>query len=102
MASLAAIAVVREADLSDLLPLMRAYCDFYEVTPSDAALLAMSRALIADPQREGTQLIARNAGEMPGQRLAGVFELLVAGDFRQMARDFVHAIVADKRPHPFH
>jgi len=64
MASLAAIAVVREADLSDLLPLMRAYCDFYEVTPSDAALLAMSRALIADPQREGTQLIARNADGM--------------------------------------
>jgi GNAT superfamily N-acetyltransferase len=51
---------VREDDLGDLLPLMRAYCDFYEVAPSDAALLAMSRALISDPQREGTQLIARD------------------------------------------
>jgi GNAT superfamily N-acetyltransferase len=50
---------VQEADLDDLLPLMRAYCDFYEVAPSDAALLAMSRALIADPEREGVQLIAR-------------------------------------------
>jgi GNAT superfamily N-acetyltransferase len=61
MASPATIAVVREEDLDDLLPLMRAYCDFYEVAPVDGALLAMSRALIADPQREGIQLIARNA-----------------------------------------
>jgi GNAT superfamily N-acetyltransferase len=52
---------VREEDLDDLLPLMRAYCEFYEVAPSDAALLAMSRALIADPEREGIQLIARGA-----------------------------------------
>jgi GNAT superfamily N-acetyltransferase len=59
MASAAAIGVVREEDLGDLLPLMRAYCDFYEVAPSDEALLAMSRALIADPQSEGVQLIAR-------------------------------------------
>jgi GNAT superfamily N-acetyltransferase len=53
------IEVVTEADLSDLLPLMRGYCDFYEVDPSDDALLAMSRTLIADPEREGLQLIAR-------------------------------------------
>jgi GNAT superfamily N-acetyltransferase len=50
-----------EADLPDLLPLLRGYSDFYEVAPSDAALLAMSRALIADPQREGIQLVARDA-----------------------------------------
>ena len=54
------IATVTEADLPELLPLMRAYCDFYEVDPSDDDLLAMSRALIADPEREGTQLIARD------------------------------------------
>jgi GNAT superfamily N-acetyltransferase len=54
------IATVTEADLADLLPLMRAYCDFYESDPSDEALLAMSRVLIADPQREGVQLIARD------------------------------------------
>ncbi len=53
------VSTVTEADLPDLLPLMRGYCDFYEVDPSDDALLAMSRALIADPQREGLQLIAR-------------------------------------------
>jgi GNAT superfamily N-acetyltransferase len=51
---------VTEADLAELLPLMRGYCDFYDVAPSDDALLAMSRALIADPGREGLQLIARD------------------------------------------
>ena len=53
------ISVVGEADLEDLLPLLRGYCDFYEVAPSDDALLAISRALIADPEREGMQLIGR-------------------------------------------
>jgi GNAT superfamily N-acetyltransferase len=53
---------VTAADLPDLLPLVRAYCDFYEVAPSEEALLAVSRALIADPDREGVQLIARADG----------------------------------------
>ncbi len=51
---------VAEADLTELLPLMRGYCDFYEVAPSDEALLALSRALIADPEGEGVQLLARS------------------------------------------
>lgn len=50
---------VAESDLAELLGLMRAYCDFYEAHPSDEALLAMSRALLADPAAEGVQLIAR-------------------------------------------
>jgi GNAT superfamily N-acetyltransferase len=49
-----------DADLSELLPLLRGYCDFYDVEPDDEALLALARALIADPDREGVQLIARN------------------------------------------
>jgi GNAT superfamily N-acetyltransferase len=53
------IADVTEADLPDLLPLMRGYCDFYEVDPSDDALLALARELIADPD-QGVQLIARD------------------------------------------
>jgi GNAT superfamily N-acetyltransferase len=62
-----AIALVTDGDLPDLLPLMRGYCDFYEVSPSDEDLLAMSRALIADPEREGLQLIARSGdGEAIG------------------------------------
>ena len=58
MSSEHVIAVVGEEDLEALLPLMRGYCEFYEVSPGDDALLAMSRALIADPDREGVQLIA--------------------------------------------
>jgi GNAT superfamily N-acetyltransferase len=50
--------VSTEAQVQRLLPLMRGYCDFYAVRPSDAALLSMARALIADPAREGVQLIA--------------------------------------------
>ena len=56
----AVITTATEADLPELLPLMRGYCDFYEVDPSDDALLAMSRTLIADPELEGVQLIARD------------------------------------------
>jgi GNAT superfamily N-acetyltransferase len=56
-----AITRVGEDDLADLLPLMRGYSDFYEVDPPDDALLALSRALIANPEHEGLQLIARDA-----------------------------------------
>ena len=52
---------VAAQDLGDLLPLMRAYCDFYESSPADEDLLALSRALIAQPEHEGIQLIARDA-----------------------------------------
>lgn len=56
------IALVTEADLDDLLPLMRAYCDFYRVHPGDGQLLGLARSLIAEPQMEGVQLLARGAG----------------------------------------
>jgi GNAT superfamily N-acetyltransferase len=55
-----AIARVTEDDLPDLLPLMRGYCDFYEVDPPDEELLALSRALLAEPHCHGAQLIARD------------------------------------------
>jgi GNAT superfamily N-acetyltransferase len=51
---------VGEGDLDDLLPLMRDYCDFYGVAPTDEDLLAMAGELIADPEREGVQIIARD------------------------------------------
>lgn len=60
------ISRVAEQDLAELLPLMRGYCDFYEVTPSDEELLALSRALIADPERDGVQLLARDGAEALG------------------------------------
>jgi GNAT superfamily N-acetyltransferase len=59
------IARVGADDLADLLPLLRAYCDFYRVAPSDEDLIALGRALIADPDREGLQLIARDADARP-------------------------------------
>jgi GNAT superfamily N-acetyltransferase len=54
------VARVGPDDLDDLLPLVRGYCDFYKVAPSDEDLLALSHALIDDPEREGVQLIARD------------------------------------------
>jgi GNAT superfamily N-acetyltransferase len=50
---------VETADVDELLVLMRAYCDFYEVSPPDADLVAITNALLADPVNEGVQLIAR-------------------------------------------
>jgi GNAT superfamily N-acetyltransferase len=61
------ITVVGPVDLPELLPLLRAYCDFYQVSPSDRALVELSRALLADPRREGLQLLARDdAGRAVG------------------------------------
>ena len=54
------IAPVREGELGELLGLVRDYCDFYETNPSDASLLALSRALLADTAHEGVQLLARD------------------------------------------
>lgn len=62
----AEISLVGEDDLADLLPLMRGYCDFYETSPSDDALLGLSRALIASPEHDGVQLIARDAARAVG------------------------------------
>lgn len=56
---------VTVADLDDLLVLMRAYCDFYEIAPSDGALLDLSRSLLAGPDVEGVQLIARDERALP-------------------------------------
>jgi GNAT superfamily N-acetyltransferase len=52
--------VVGPADLPELLPLLRADCDFYQVASGDQALLELSQALLVDPQREGLQLLARD------------------------------------------
>ncbi len=51
---------VEQVDLAALLPLMRAYCDFYETSPRDDRLIALARALLDDPA-EGVQLLARGA-----------------------------------------
>jgi GNAT superfamily N-acetyltransferase len=107
------IALVTEQDLPDLLPLMRAYCDFYEVAPSDEDLLAMTRVLIADPEREGLQLIARDDGgaavgfatifwtwsTLSGSRIAIMNDLFVAPEARGsgLADDLIAACLERTR-----
>ncbi len=91
------IAIVTEDDLPDLLPLMRGYCDFYEVAPTDDALLELARVLIEDPERQGLQLIARDDEDgralgfatifwtwstLSADRLAVMNDLFVAKDAR--------------------
>lgn len=108
---MARIATVAESDLPELAPLMRGYCDFYAVDPSDDALLAMARTLIADPEREGFQLIARDdAGHAIGfatvfwtwatssaSRIAVMNDLYVAPDARGSgAADELIAACADR------
>ncbi|MHB8658752.1 MAG: GNAT family N-acetyltransferase [Solirubrobacteraceae bacterium] len=53
------ISEVTGPDLPELLVLMRGYCDFYGMSPTDEDLLVMARSLIADHDREGVQLLAR-------------------------------------------
>jgi GNAT superfamily N-acetyltransferase len=46
-------------EVEELLPLMRAYCDFYEFDPPDAGLRKLLGSLIADPE-QGAVFIARD------------------------------------------
>jgi GNAT superfamily N-acetyltransferase len=62
-----AIRDATESDLPALLPLMRAYCDFYEANPTDEGLEAMARAVIAAPEDEAFLLVAEgDPGEVVG------------------------------------
>jgi GNAT superfamily N-acetyltransferase len=72
------IDIVNENDLIDLLPLLQAYCAFYNQTEqipvtTDDALLSVSRALIANPTQEGLQLIARDAKDRTPVGFATIF-----------------------------
>jgi GNAT superfamily N-acetyltransferase len=53
------IGTVGPGDLPELMPMLRAYCDFYRVDPPDERLRALANALIDNPA-EGLQLIARD------------------------------------------
>ncbi len=61
----ATIKLVAPEDCGDLLPLVRAYCDFYEANPTDASLLELFEALMEDPDRDGVQLLARSPSGEP-------------------------------------
>jgi GNAT superfamily N-acetyltransferase len=55
----------REDEIEELLPLMRAYCDFYESSPADEGVIAMARTLVSDPS-QGAVFIAREEGRAIG------------------------------------
>jgi GNAT superfamily N-acetyltransferase len=52
------VRTAQAADVEDLLPLIRGYCDFYGADPPTAALREMARALIEVPDSEGMLLVA--------------------------------------------
>ena len=109
------ISRVTNHDLDDLLPLLRAYCDFYEVGPSDEALHALCEALIGDPDREGVQLIARDEGgaavgfatiywcwgTLDATRIGIMNDLYVAPSARGsgLAVDLINACLEEARRH---
>ena len=104
-----------EADLGTLLPMMRAYCDFYEVSPTDEGLEAMARALIAAEDPDGMLLVARDADGVPigfaavgwkwastrGARIAVMEDLFVAPEARGKgaADALIEACAARARKH---
>jgi GNAT superfamily N-acetyltransferase len=69
-------------DLGELLALMRAYCEFYKTAPADEALLGLLHALLADPDTQGVQLIARDERSAA----AGFATLLWSWDTTEGAR----------------
>jgi GNAT superfamily N-acetyltransferase len=54
-----------EEEIGEMLPLMRAYCEFYESSPTDEGVTAMARSLITDPS-QGAVFIARQGGRAIG------------------------------------
>ncbi len=55
----------RPEEAEELLPLMRAYCDFYDASPPDRGLLEMARTLMTDPE-QGAMFIARDGADAVG------------------------------------
>ena len=60
-----------ENDIPALMPLMRAYCDFYEADPPDRGLDEMARALIASEDDQGMLLVADEGGGAVGFAAVG-------------------------------
>ena len=53
-------------EVVEILPLFRAYCDFYESNPTDAGLEEMVRAVIALPDEQAFILVAEDGDEIVG------------------------------------
>ena len=59
------IRLARTDEIEEMLPLIRAYCEFYETEPNDAGLREMFETLITDPE-QGAVFIARDDGDAVG------------------------------------
>ena len=57
-----AVREATEADLPALLVLLRGYCDFYEMSPSDKGLERVALGVIAAPEEEAFLLVATGDG----------------------------------------
>jgi GNAT superfamily N-acetyltransferase len=55
----------RPDEIEEMLPLIRAYCEFYEAEPNDEGLRKMFETLITDPS-QGAVFIARHDGRAVG------------------------------------
>jgi GNAT superfamily N-acetyltransferase len=58
-----AIRDAAEADLPALMPLLRGYCDFYDMHPDDDGLERVARGVIAAPEDEAFLLVATDEAE---------------------------------------
>jgi GNAT superfamily N-acetyltransferase len=55
----------RTDEIEEMLPLIRAYCEFYETEPDDQGLRSMFETLINEPS-QGAVFIARDGGKAVG------------------------------------
>jgi GNAT superfamily N-acetyltransferase len=55
----------RTEEIEEMMPLIRAYCEFYETEPNDEGIRTMFETLITDPS-EGAVFIARVDGKAVG------------------------------------
>ena len=103
---------VREADVGELLPMLAAYCAFYEVDPGRDKLEALVRALLERPE-EGRQLIARDDEQeatgfatvywtwstLVGDRIGVLHDLYVRPEYRRhgLGRALIYACLEEAR-----
>jgi GNAT superfamily N-acetyltransferase len=59
------VRTARVDEIEEMLPLIRAYCEFYETEPKDEGLRKMFETLITDPS-QGVVFIARADGKAVG------------------------------------
>ena len=53
-------------EVVEILPLVRAYCDFYEASPTDAGIEEMVRGVIDLPDEQAFLLVAEDGDEIVG------------------------------------